>query len=204
MSPADLKPPFQLIAGHPSLDFVNTLDWRFREEGPEELVGSYEDLLRFAEQSKMLSTKQVRQLLRATGHSAGMRVLKRSTELREAMAEVFYAQVEGLEPSDASLRMLEQSFKAARFNQKLSWKDSRVAWGWPEMESEAELPLWLLSLNTSELMTSEAIHKLRACDIPECRWLFLDTSKNHARRWCDMKICGNRMKARRFKARQKA
>jgi len=34
----------------------------------------------------------------------------------------------------------------------------------------------------------------------ECRWLFLDTSKNHTRRWCDMKVCGNRIKARRFKA----
>jgi len=202
MSPSDLKPPYQLIAGHPSLDFVNTLDWRFREEGTEELLSSYEDLLRFAEQSKMLSTRQERQLLRTTSNVAGTRVLKRSTELREAMAEVFYAQVDGLEPSDASLRTLEQFFKAARLNQKLCWKDSRVAWA--EMESEAELPLWLLSLATSDLMTSEAIHKLRACDVPDCRWLFLDTSKNHARRWCDMKICGNRMKARRFKARQKA
>jgi predicted RNA-binding Zn ribbon-like protein len=202
MSPSDLKPPYQLIAGHPSLDFVNTLDWRFREEGTEELLSSYEDLLRFAEQSKMLSTRQERQLLRTTSNVAGTRVLKRSTELREAMAEVFYAQVDGLEPSDASLRTLEQFFKAARLNQKLCWKDSRVAWA--EMESEAELPLWLLSLDTSDLMTSEAIHKLRACDVPDCRWLFLDTSKNHARRWCDMKICGNRMKARRFKARQKA
>jgi predicted RNA-binding Zn ribbon-like protein len=202
MSPSDLKPRYQLIAGHPSLDFVNTLDWRFREEGTEELLSSYEDLLRFAEQSKMLSTRQERQLLRTTSNVAGTRVLKRSTELREAMAEVFYAQVDGLEPSDASLRTLEQLFKAARLNQKLCWKDSRVAWA--EMESEAELPLWLLSLDTSDLMTSEAIHKLRACDVPDCRWLFLDTSKNHARRWCDMKICGNRMKARRFKARQKA
>ena len=202
MSPSDLKPPYQLIAGHPSLDFVNTLDWRFREEGTEELLSSYEDLLRFAEQSKMLSTRQARQLLRTTSNVAGTRVLKRSTELREAMAEVFYAQVDGLEPSDASLRTLEQFFKAARLNQKLCWKDSRVAWA--EMESEAELPLWLLSLDTSDLMTSDAIHKLRACDVPDCRWLFLDTSKNHARRWCDMKICGNRMKARRFKARQKA
>jgi predicted RNA-binding Zn ribbon-like protein len=41
---------------------------------------------------------------------------------------------------------------------------------------------------------------LRVCEKPDCRWLFLDTSKNHSRRWCDMKICGNRMKARRFKA----
>ena len=36
-----------------------------------------------------------------------------------------------------------------------------------------------------------------------CRWLFLDRSKNHSRRWCDMRICGNRSKTRRFYARQR-
>jgi predicted RNA-binding Zn ribbon-like protein len=53
-----------------------------------------------------------------------------------------------------------------------------------------------------ELMTSPDLHRLRACGNETCRWLFLDTSKNRTRRWCDMKICGNRMKARRFHARR--
>ena len=42
------------------------------------------------------------------------------------------------------------------------------------------------------------------CAGDRCGWLFVDTSKNHSRRWCDMKICGNRMKARRFKAQHRA
>ena len=37
-----------------------------------------------------------------------------------------------------------------------------------------------------------------------CSWLFLDMSKNRSRRWCDMKVCGNRAKARRFSARYRA
>jgi len=40
------------------------------------------------------------------------------------------------------------------------------------------------------------------CAADDCAWVFLDTSKNHSRRWCDMKACGNRAKARRFNARQ--
>jgi predicted RNA-binding Zn ribbon-like protein len=60
--------------------------------------------------------------------------------------------------------------------------------------------LWALALRVEALMTGERLQALRECGNPECRWLFLDTSKNHTRRWCDMKICGNRMKARRFKA----
>src|ERR1700757_2483422 len=44
---------FQLIGGHPAVDFVKTLDWRFREDGPEELLPSYGDLLQFVEQSEL-------------------------------------------------------------------------------------------------------------------------------------------------------
>ncbi len=202
---SETNPPaaFQLIGGHPALDLVNTLDWRFREQGAEELLGSYDDLVRFAEQAELITPKHAR-LLRAAGKSAGKRVLSRCAELREATAEIFYASLDGREPAAASLRTLEELFKAVRNSQRLEWKDSRLEWGWADGENEVEFPLRLLALSAAELMTSDAVHKVRACDSPDCRWLFLDTSKNHARRWCDMKICGNRMKARRFKARQKA
>jgi predicted RNA-binding Zn ribbon-like protein len=36
--------------------------------------------------------------------------------------------------------------------------------------------------------------RLRAC--PNCGWLFLDTSRNGRRIWCDMAVCGNRQKAK--------
>jgi predicted RNA-binding Zn ribbon-like protein len=62
--------------------------------------------------------------------------------------------------------------------------------------------VWLLALSAGELLMSQALQRVRACDADSCRWLFLDTSRNHTRRWCDMKVCGNRMKARRFQARR--
>jgi predicted RNA-binding Zn ribbon-like protein len=43
--------------------------------------------------------------------------------------------------------------------------------------------------------------RLKVC--PSCRWLYLDNSKNQSRQWCDMKVCGNRAKARAFYSRQK-
>ena len=36
-----------------------------------------------------------------------------------------------------------------------------------------------------------------------CGWVFLDETKNRRRRWCSMKDCGNRAKARRHYARQR-
>jgi len=37
--------------------------------------------------------------------------------------------------------------------------------------------------------------RLKIC--PNCRWLFLDRSRNRSRAWCDMAVCGNRVKASR-------
>jgi predicted RNA-binding Zn ribbon-like protein len=195
---------FQLVAGHPALDFVNTLDWRFREAGTEELLKSYHDLLRFAEQSNLLPEKQARQLLGSVSGSRGLRVLESCAELREAMADVCYAIIDSRNPATESLKILERYFKVARNHQQLCAASARLEWKWRDAQNDPEIPLWLLSLSAADLMTSDSADRVRACDSDECRWLFLDTSKNHTRRWCDMKICGNRMKARRFKAQQRA
>lgn len=200
MSKCSNSPVFQLVAGHPALDFVNTLDWRFRPGDPEELLTSYEALLRFAAKSELITAKQARRLLRATSGSEAKRVLTESKELREALAEVFYAGLDGSVPDPGPVKVLERFFKAARSHQKLRWKKLGLAWKWPEMDSDPDTPLWLLSSGAAGLMLSGDARRVRACNNPECRWLFLDTSKNHTRRWCDMRICGNRMKARRFKA----
>jgi predicted RNA-binding Zn ribbon-like protein len=192
--------PFELIAGHPTLDLVNTLDWRFRDNGPEELLPSYNDLLRFSSQSELLTAKQVRQIARTTTESAAADALVACRELREASSDVLYAAVDDRTPGASQIKLLDRFFKEAREHQRLAWSESRLVWEWAASECTAELPLWMLSLSTARLLTSADMGRLRACEKADCRWLFLDTSKNHTRRWCDMKICGNRMKARRFKA----
>ena len=86
---------FELIGGNAALDLVNTLDWRFRESGPEELLESYSDLVAFAEQSQLLTTRQARRLLRETDETEAGKVLSAARELREAAADVFYAALDG-------------------------------------------------------------------------------------------------------------
>jgi predicted RNA-binding Zn ribbon-like protein len=43
--------------------------------------------------------------------------------------------------------------------------------------------------------------RLKACRSDTCRWAFIDTARNRSRHWCDMAVCGNREKARRFRGR---
>jgi predicted RNA-binding Zn ribbon-like protein len=195
--------PFELVAGHVALDLVNTLDDRFSETGPEELLASYEDLLRFATQSELLTERQVKKLKRAEAtHAERALVLGQVRELREALAEVAYAQFEGREIPAASLALLEERFKQAAQHRCLSAEQSQIAWSWRGLGRQVAAPLWLLAQAAAELLLTNQVAQLRSCASDTCRWLFLDTSKNHTRRWCDMKVCGNRMKARRFHARQ--
>ena len=196
--------PFSLVAGHPALDLVNTLDNRFREAGAAELLGDYTALLRFTEQSGLLSAAQTRALQRGAGRAEGERVITAVRDLREAAASVLYSRLEDGASLPRDVRTLESYFHSARAQQELvATASPQLAWGWQlSSTTQAELPVWILSLQTSALLTSEAMGRLRSCQTETCRWLFLDTSKNHSRRWCDMKVCGNRMKARRFQARR--
>lgn len=203
MSSAVEDRAFQLVGGDPAVDLVNTLDWRFREDGPEELLASYGDLLRFAEQSGLLTAKQVRQILRAGPDRAASAALVACRELREAAAEILYATVDDRTPAASQIKTLDRLFKEAAGRQSLVWSGSHLRWEWEASDCGPELPLWILSLSIARLLVSDDMQRLRVCENPECRWLFLDTSKNHTRRWCDMKICGNRMKARRFKAQRR-
>ena len=44
--------------------------------------------------------------------------------------------------------------------------------------------------------------RLKACPADDCHWAFYDHSRNHSRTWCDMKVCGNRAKARSYRSRR--
>lgn len=202
---------FDLSGAHPALDLVNTLDHRFRDEPPVELLADYEALLSFARQSELLDPGQVRTLRTVIKPQAAAKALSCARELREALAAVFYANVEKRPPPATAIRTLERHFLASEQHRELRWQQAGtsdgqagITWQWTGAQREAEFPVWILAGRAGQLVLSDAMQQVRACEADPCRWLFLDTSKNHTRRWCTMKVCGNRMKARRFQARRAA
>jgi len=193
--------PFQLIAGHVALDLVNTFDNRFSPAGPDELLSSYDDLLRFASQARLLTGRQASELKGLDVPAAERaEVLRQVKELREAVAAITYAQLDGGDLPASALVTLENYFKQANSHRHLNADRRRPAWSWRGLESQVVAPLWLLAQATADFLLSEKAAQLRCCASETCRWLFVDCSKNRTRRWCDMKVCGNRMKARRFHA----
>jgi len=193
--------PFQLLAENVVLDLVNTLDFRFRSSGPEELLASYEDLLRFLEQAGVLSTEQGR-LLRESGTAEQLSVLDAVKDLRETLAAIFYRRVAGEAPLAPSMERLEGFLRDMDQQKTLRWDGDRPEWMWTHAADDVRIPLWLVEEAVGDLLNSPAVEKVGRCCSADCGWLFVDTSKNHSRRWCNMKGCGNRMKARRHQARR--
>ena len=67
---------------------------------------------------------------------------------------------------------------------------------------EPEGVLYPIAASAARLLLGEDKANIKECG--GCGWLFLDQSKNKRRRWCEMKTCGNRAKARRFYNSKKA
>lgn len=207
----DPQPPFKLSGGHAALDLVNTLDNRFgAAEGPVELLGDYARLLAFTVQAGLLEPRSARRLAQ-TPAAGAQRALQSARELREALAVALYGRLDGKPVRPETVRTLERHFQTAAAHRELRWlpagrhaDDPEFAWERGRFEAQAELPVWLLAHSAAQLLTSSQAQLIHACGADTCRWLFLDTSRNHTRRWCDMKVCGNRMKARRFQERHEA
>jgi len=189
-----------LAGGDISLDFVNTASGRDSGALQEKLHG-YEDLVTWAERVGVLTGAQGLRLRAAARRSPDEAdaVLRRARELREAVFRILAR--DGINAGDVDLLADEAARGAAE--RRLAATADGYAYAWPESDRLEQL-LWPVALAAAELLTSAQDRpRVKECAADNCNWLFLDMSRNRSRRWCDMKVCGNRAKARRFSARHR-
>ena len=196
--------PSKLVGGQLSLDFANTISWRGRQF-PEEKLNTYQDLLGWSVLTGILDDDDARKLSREGGiqPEAAKGVLERAVELREAVYRIFASNISAEPASDGDLVTLNRELREALARLRLSPEHWGYAldfgWGGGSLDQM----LWPVARAASELLTSGGLDRVRRCAAQDCGWLFLDTSRNRSRRWCDMKDCGNRSKARRFYERKR-
>ena len=73
----------------------------------------------------------------------------------------------------------------------------------PTGDAFAGLMIPLVDSAADALVTGE-LARVRRCADTRCYRVFVDSTKNGQRRWCDMGTCGNRAKAARHRAKQLA
>lgn len=195
---------FELIAGNPAVDFVNTVGG-LRPARSREKLNTFSDLLDWATQAKVITPAERKVLAREASAqpAAAARALEHARAYREAVHRVFSAVIEGQPAPRQDLSLVETEVRRAWAGRRLSPTEHGVGWQGPDALHPDGI-VARLALATAELLTTPAAGKLRVCEAVhsgECGWLYLDQTRNHSRRWCEMGSCGNRHKARRHYAR---
>jgi predicted RNA-binding Zn ribbon-like protein len=165
-------------------------------------VKDYRDLLAWSEAAGTLPVMPARLARglreRATEADAA---LARARETREALFRIFSAVAAAAQARGGRPRAAERRARPRAGARASGAERGGLRLGVGRRAPSLELPLWPLVRSAAELLTSPERRLVRRCASETCLWLFLDRTKNHARRWCDMKVCGNRAKVRRHRRR---
>jgi len=188
-----------LIGGAPCLDFANTASGR-GTAAHEEHLRSYDDLLTWSVHGGGLPAEARRTLIRRAAETPqeAIKVLQRALHLREAIRGVVVSIAQRTAPNPAQAAIVVGEAAAAVSAAGLARQGQGVRWGWPDRTDDLARPLWPIARSAFALIEDADPARMKLCPAADCGWIFLDRSKNNSRRWCDMRVCGNRDKVRRF------
>lgn len=199
---------FKFVGGFLCLDFVNTVGGRIESSGGRsatchiirDKLAGFQDLVQWSEAAGVLGHREASDLARRRRPNPGAAkiVIDRAVALREALYRICRCCVKGRTPLEADLHLFNAELVAAFAHERLYFSRGRFLRACDEPGAPDRI-LWSVVRSAGEFFVSPALTSLRQCPGDECGWMFLDTSRNHSRRWCDMRICGNRAKIRRFR-----
>jgi len=190
-----------LLGGHLALDFVNTVDSRGERWGPE-LLKSYHDLATWARRLGVIGEQEYAVLLaKATKSPAqAQKELLHARDLREALYRIFLTESYATSSGEEDLALLNKVVQRLQAQRTLTSTAGMIEWRYltgEHLDAIANRVGW----SAAELLTSRHERRpIRACQGPNCGWLFLDQSRNGHRRWCSDKTCGSHARVRKFRA----
>lgn len=122
-----------------------------------------------------------------------------SLAVREAIRSLLLAN-NGKEIDPAALETLNRASGAAHF--ALGFGGGTTVTIAPRATGVRGALGHLLSI-AADAMADGSWEQFKACLNGDCEVAFYDYSRNHSRKWCEMAVCGNRMKARAYRARKR-
>ncbi len=193
---------FEFTGGRLCLDFANTVGGG--RSRPKEHLHHYGDLVAWGRQAGVLGDGDARHLTRLATQRPGdaARTLADAIALREALYRIFSSVTDG-PAAAADLEALNAALSRALIHLRIVPGSRRFEWTWAAEKDALDRMLWPVVRSAADLLASDEVLRIGRCGGLDCDWLFLDTSRNHSRRWCAMRDCGNREKARRYYARKK-
>jgi predicted RNA-binding Zn ribbon-like protein len=196
---------FEFNSGRLCLDFANTVRARPLSDRIE-YINKYDDLVSWARQATIITPGEAALLNEEAARRPrpASEALSHALAVREAIHGLFSAKAAGLPASASDLRTLNRAIGRSMSHAGLVVAGPGFEWAWPEAKLDLDRMTWWVTRSAAELMTSPDLPFVRECAGYDCGWLFMDTTKNRSRRWCDMSTCGNRAKGRRHYERRRA
>jgi predicted RNA-binding Zn ribbon-like protein len=188
-----------LIGGHIALDFMNTVGNHLAQTRDEGLT-SYADLAAWVGQAGVIDgdhAARLKNLADAQPESA-VDALQRATTVREVIYRLLLGVIRQESPDVADVAAFNRALADAPARTQIMAADGHYHWQWSTEVDSLDDPLWRVVWAAADLLTSDQMAQVKVCEGDECGWVFLDTSRNQARRWCSMADCGNRAKANRY------
>jgi predicted RNA-binding Zn ribbon-like protein len=184
------------------LDFVNTLsDWN-NPEAAIDRIPDFDSFVTWLAFARTLARDEIKWEIgfESADEEIKQRVMADVRCLREKIHSVFYPIIKGSRPDSAVLSQIYTIlsnvvlFVKPEPCGKAEWNSSHV-----RILKPSGL-LYPIAFSATRLLVDDCLCYVKNCGDASCGWFFLDCSKSHKRRWCDMKTCGNRNKARRHYA----
>jgi len=107
-------------------------------------------------------------------------------------------------PASADVAIVNREWSEALKHRTLGIGQPYLQFQWTGVEHALDKTLWAVTESAAQLLGSEAAALVRECGGENCGWLFEDLSRNRSRQWCDMQMCGNLAKVRRFRERKRS
>jgi predicted RNA-binding Zn ribbon-like protein len=178
-----------------SVDFVNTRYWR-GSDTPTETFATMEDVIAWCRDNAGIPASMI-DAFRAKHLRNEETALAGAIALRELLFRLYLANAEGVEPEKGDLAALREYLGAAAPRRELSRAGGRYEWAVDGQNCNLFDLLSPVLWSATDLLGGTGIARLKRCANDQCKWLFVDDSKNGSRRWCSMSSCGNRAKAHR-------
>jgi predicted RNA-binding Zn ribbon-like protein len=187
------------VGGRLCLDFVNTVDPRSPGERRDYLT-NYQALLDWCEFADLRLPRSVAWLHRSARAEprAAEQAHRHAIAMREALFAVINSSRLGATVRRADLAELNLALGESIGHRTLTPDDrGGVREGWRSSDELTQV-LWPVAIDAWDLLTEPELTQVRQCPLDSggCGWMFLDASRAGNRRWCDMRTCGNRAKAR--------
>ncbi len=182
------------------LAFANTVAWHASQH-PEEGITTLKVLIDWEEAKGIISPGLAGRLRLAAEKDASAAAEARQSAIafRETVYRVFVAVARQQIPAAADISSINEVLQQGTARAGLVESAGRFHWAWNGEDYGFECLLWPAAHSAARLLTDEKLRfSIRQCaDDRGCGVLFLDRTRNHSRRWCSMKTCGNRAKAQR-------